>query len=70
MDIKELEMYTYNLKTYSAQDVKELEEMTDDELWEYQHEVEFGTGNLSDWDHIRAIITFRKKILELEYRLL
>lgn len=62
MDIKEFKKYTNNLDQYSADEVDSFEVMNDIELEEYQREVEFDTGNLSDYDHIRAIITFKKKL--------
>lgn len=62
MDIKEFKKYTNNLDQYSADEVDSFEVMNDKELEEYQREVEFDTGNYSDYDHIRAIITFKKKL--------
>lgn len=63
MDIKELKKYTNNLHLYTAEDVYSLKAMTDDELEDYQREVEYDSGNLSNFDHIRAIITFKKNIV-------
>jgi hypothetical protein len=65
MDVKEFKKYTNNLDAYTAGEVDEFEPMTDEELDEYQRELEFDTGNLSDWDHIRAIITLKKRIADL-----
>lgn len=66
MEIKELKLYTKNLDSYDAEQVDELEPMTDKELDEFQHEIEHGTGMTSDWDAARAIITFRKLIRDWE----
>lgn len=62
MDIQELKKYTNNLEKYSAADVDSLEFMTDEELEDYQREVEHDSGNVSNFDHIRAIITYKEKI--------
>jgi hypothetical protein len=69
MELKEFKQYTKNLHAYSAEEVEELQPMTPIELEQYQHEVERDTGNLSDWDHVRAIITFKKRIRQLESQL-
>jgi len=63
MDINVFKKYTKNLRTYSASDVARFELMTDEELEEYQNEIErYDSGIFSDWDHIRAIITFKHKL--------
>ena len=63
MTIEEMKEYTNNLDAYSAEEVDKLTLMTDEELVEYQNELENDDGdNLSTWDHIRATITFRAKV--------
>ncbi|MEK3821387.1 hypothetical protein MKY20_20140 [Cytobacillus sp. FSL W8-0315] len=64
MDLKKFMKLTGNPDQYSARDVADLTLMTDAELSDYQYEIEFDTGNLSDWDHIRAVMTFKDKIYE------
>lgn len=67
MDIKEFKKYTRNLDEYTAYDIDSFEFMTDKELEEYQNELEvMGGGNLSDYDHLRAVITFRKNVTSLK----
>lgn len=65
MDIKEFKKYTNHLDLYGADDVDSFELMTDEELDDYQYEVESDSGNLSSWDHIRATITLKKRIADL-----
>jgi hypothetical protein len=70
MDIKEFNQYTDNLEAYSASEVKEFEFMTDEELKEYQIDLEEADGgNISTWDHIRALFTMKKKVLECGVKL-
>jgi hypothetical protein len=64
MEIKEFEKYARNLGEFSAADVKDFTTMTNAELDEYQDELEQDTGNLSDWDHIRAFITMKIMLAE------
>lgn len=64
MEISELRLYNKSLDSYTALDVEELEPMTDNELDDYQYEIENDTGNTSVWDDTRAIISFRKQIYE------
>lgn len=59
MEIKEFKKYTNNLNEFSADEVDEFEFMRIDELESYQDELERDTGNLSNWDHIRAFITLK-----------
>lgn len=67
MEIKEFKKYTNNLHEYSADEVDDFQFMNDDELRVYQDELERDDGdNLSSWDHIRAFITMKKKIMDLE----
>lgn len=65
MKLKEFKNYTKNLDQYTAEEVDRLEVMTFEELDSYQREIEYDSGNLSDWDHIRAVITFRKLLADL-----
>lgn len=64
LDINEFEKYTKNLDAYSISEVKELTVMTEDEFEQYQYELDHATGNLSDWDNVRAIITLKSQIEE------
>jgi surface antigen len=66
MEYNDFKQYTNNTNLYTADEVAEMEPMTDNELEQYQNEVEHDSGNLSEWDHCRAIITFKKKIFQLE----
>lgn len=66
MEIKEFKQYTNNLNQYSASEIDEFAFMTEAELDSYQSELEYDSGNLSDWDHLRAFITLKKKVAELE----
>lgn len=69
MDIKDFRKYARNLSYYAVSDVDEFTFMTNKELDEYQDEVEQDTGNTSNWDDCRAIITFRKIIEELSEKI-
>lgn len=62
MEINEFINYTENLDQYTVDEMTKLQPMTDQELKDYQSEIEYDSGNLSDWDHIRAIITFKRII--------
>lgn len=64
MNLEKFMKFTGNPDAYSAADVARLELMTEDELSDYQHEIETDSGNLSDWDHIRALMTFKDKNFE------
>lgn len=66
MEFKVFQKYTKNIEQYSAYEVDKLTAMPEEELDNYQKELEFDTGNLSDWDHIRAGITFRQTIEQLQ----
>lgn len=66
MDIKELKEYTKNIECYDDYQINKIEVMTQKELEYVQHEIEHGTGSLSDWDMVRTIITFKKQIKDLE----
>lgn len=62
MDINEFKKYTIDLSQFTAADVDEFTLMRSDELDEYQTELERDSGNLSDWDHLRAFITLKAKV--------
>lgn len=66
MDIAELEKYSINIDAFQPMEIKDFEFMSDEELYNYQTELEHDTGNLSDWDHIRAFFTMKKKLLDLK----
>lgn len=66
MQIEEFKLYTSNLDAYTPSEILELEVMTKEELDEYQRLLEIDSGTLSEWEHIRAVITFRKMNKELE----
>lgn len=65
MELKEFKNYTKNLDAYTAQEVEEMEPMTNEELESYQRELEYDGGNLSNWDHVRALITLKRQVLKL-----
>jgi hypothetical protein len=66
MDINEFKKYTKELSLYSGSEIDNFEFMTEEELGEYQNELEvFDGGNLSTWEHIRALFTLKKKIADL-----
>lgn len=62
MDISEFKKYTTNLNAYTLSDVDELTVMTEKEFEHYQYEFDHDTGNLSDWDHLRASVTLKRQI--------
>lgn len=64
MELEEFKRYINNLDQYTAAEVDSFELMTGEELNAYQHELEIDSGNLSDWDHLRAIITLRKMVVD------
>jgi hypothetical protein len=65
MEIKEFKKLAIDLDEFTANEVDNLEFMNAEELDDYQIEIERDTGNTSNWDDIRAILTFRHKINEL-----
>ncbi len=65
MELKEFKNYTKNLDAYTAKEVEEMEPMTKEELESYQHELEYDGGNLSNWDHLRVLITLKRQVLNL-----
>lgn len=69
MDIKEFKQYTNNLDAYSASDIDKLTPMTDEELENYQYELDNDTGNTSTWDDARAFYTLKMRNKELESQL-
>lgn len=66
MEISEFRKYINYIDEYRPSDIEDFKFMTDDELYEYQDELEFDNGNLSNWDHIRAFITMKKKLYDSE----
>jgi hypothetical protein len=62
MDANEFKKYTKNLNAYTLQDVEDLKIMTENELESYQYELENESGNLSEWDHLRALFTLKHQI--------
>lgn len=38
--------------------------MTGEELDTYQNELEIDSGNVSNWDHLRALITLKKMLTD------
>lgn len=66
MKFNEFLKYAKHPEYFTAEEVNEFEFMTNRELDKYQRELEKDGGNLSDWDHIRAIFTFQKEINQLK----
>jgi endonuclease I len=62
MEISEFKKYTKNLDAYTLREVDEFKIMTEQEFESYQNELENDTGNLSEWEHIRAIFTLKHQI--------
>jgi hypothetical protein len=62
MEINEFKKYTNNIDAFHPSEIEFFRFMSDDELKEYQHELEYDTGNLSNWDHVRALFTLKHKI--------
>ncbi|MEK4006513.1 hypothetical protein [Paenibacillus sp. FSL H3-0333] len=63
MKLDEFSKLSTNLEAYTAQDVLNFQLMTEEELDDYQRDIEFNDGdNITPWDHMRAVITFRKII--------
>lgn len=61
LTIDEFKKYVIDLNRFTAAEVDEFTLMRSDELDEYQTELERDSGNLSDWDHLRAFITLKAK---------
>ena len=61
MDIKEFKNLTKNINEYSADEVDMFNFMTDEELEQYQYDLDCDTGNLSNWDDVRAFYTLKNK---------
>ena len=66
MDYKQFKKYTNNTNAYTSDEVDELIPMTKEEFEKYQYELDFNTGNNSNWDDTRAIITLKVQIDKLE----
>ncbi|MCM3366028.1 hypothetical protein HKK70_08690 [Bacillus safensis] len=66
MDPKHFKKLTSNLSAFTAQEIDDFNYMTSDELNSYQRELENDTGNLSDWDHLRAFYTLKSIINSME----
>ncbi|MBU8573638.1 hypothetical protein [Bacillus pumilus] len=66
MDLKIFKKLTSNLSAFTAAEIDEFNYMTSDELNSYQRELENDTGNLSDWDHLRAFYTLKSIIDEIK----
>ena len=66
MEIKEFKKYAIDLDYFTAYDVDTFEFMTDEDLFDYQTDLERNDGdNLSCLDHLRALFTMKKRIDEL-----
>jgi hypothetical protein len=65
LELKQFKKLTSNLSAFTAQDIDEFTYMNSDELNQYQRELENDTGNLSDWDHLRAFYTLKSIINEI-----
>ncbi|MEH7603687.1 hypothetical protein [Bacillus safensis] len=66
MDLKHFKKLTSNLSAFTAEEIDDFKYMTSDELNSYQRELEIDTGNLSDWDHLRAFYTLKSIIDEIK----
>lgn len=62
MELHEFKKYARNLNEFSVDEMQDLELMSDEELDWYQDELERGTGNLSDYHHLRVLFTLRSKM--------
>lgn len=62
MELKHFKKLTTNLSAFTAQDIDEFTFMSSDELNSYQRELEIDSGNLSEWDHLRAFYTLKSII--------
>lgn len=65
MELEQFKKLTSNLSVFTAQEIDEFAYMNSDELNNYQRELEIDTGNLSDWDHLRAFYTLKSIIDDL-----
>jgi hypothetical protein len=63
MELSEFKKYANNIDAFDPSEIDEFEFMTEEELDNYQREVEGCTGNLSDYDHIKAFLTMKQKIM-------
>ncbi len=66
MELKYFKKLTSNLSEFTAQDIDDFTFMTSDELNNYQRELEHDTGNLSQWDHLRAFYTLKSIIDDIQ----
>ncbi|PRS48137.1 hypothetical protein [Bacillus sp. MZGC1] len=66
MDLKHFKKLTSNLSAFTAEEIDDLCWMTSEKLNGYQRELENDTGNLSDWDHLRAFYTLKSIIDEVK----
>lgn len=64
MEFDKFERYVENVDLFTASEVKEFEFMGYNEMENYQMELEQSTGNLSEWDHFRALITLKHRVWE------
>ncbi len=67
MDFKEFYKLTEHPDAYSTEDVAELRLLSEEELQKYQTEIELhGGDNLSDWEHLLAFFTLKKKLMDIQ----
>jgi hypothetical protein len=66
MEIKEFKKYVRDIDCYSSSEIDGFEFMTDKELDNIFIELEADSGNNSDWDYLKAFITYKKRIEDLK----
>ncbi|MGD6876892.1 hypothetical protein [Bacillus infantis] len=64
MELKQFKKLTSNLAAFTAEEIDDFTWMTSEELNRYQRELESESGNLSNWDHLRAFYTLKSIINE------
>jgi len=63
MTIPEFEKLVADIDNYTPNDIKNFKFMSDEEIIDLQYEIEKDTGNYSNWDILRAFITFKNKLI-------
>lgn len=66
MEMKDFKQHVEDLSCFDAAEVEEMRFATDEELVTLQRELEENSGVYSNWELMRAVITYRKKIWDLE----
>lgn len=57
----------HDMNNFTVEEADAFELMNEDELTDYQNNLEKDAGELSEWDHLRAFLTMKEKVRVLEF---